>query len=148
MQRNVELQKISRLKKKENIEKVCAMNPEAKEILKSANRGTVGKPPIGKNTLKNVFLFELCYIFPIETDQPHLLSTIVDLIETDSSAAHGRRRTEELRSLVTLDDLMRELNLMGFKISRSATYLRLMPKRGNTKEAKRHVRTVPVKLLR
>ena len=37
---------------------------------------------------------------------------------------------------------------MGIHLSRSALYLRLLPKRGNTIEAKRHVQTVPVKLLR
>ena len=37
---------------------------------------------------------------------------------------------------------------MGMNLSRSATYLRLQPKRNDTSEGKRHVQTVPNKLLR
>jgi len=37
---------------------------------------------------------------------------------------------------------------MGMTLSRSATYLRLQPRRSNSKQGKRHVQTVPVKLLR
>ncbi|CAG8798112.1 40612_t:CDS:1, partial [Gigaspora margarita] len=37
---------------------------------------------------------------------------------------------------------------MNYKISRSATYLRLLPKWFNTEKEKWHVKTVPVKLLR
>ena len=65
-----------------------------------------------------------------------------------NSAADNRRRCELLRTCTTLDDLCRELEALGFKISRSAVYLRLIPKRGNTREGLRHVQTVPIKLLR
>ena len=41
-----------------------------------------------------------------------------------------------------------ELTKLGFKLSRSATHLRLLPRRGNTLEGKRHVQTVPVRLIR
>ncbi|GBP08420.1 hypothetical protein EVAR_77123_1 [Eumeta japonica] len=37
---------------------------------------------------------------------------------------------------------------MGFQISRSGTYLHLLPRGSNTKEGRRHVHTVPVKLAR
>ena len=53
-----------------------------------------------------------------------------------------------LRTVTTLDDLVSELKRQGQQISRSATYLRLIPRRGNTTEGLRHVQTVPVKLLR
>ena len=65
-----------------------------------------------------------------------------------TSATDDRRRTETLRSLTTLDDLHKELTDLGFNLSRSAVYLRLLPKRGDSREGKRHVQTVPVKLLR
>ena len=84
---------------------------------------------------------------PIETDQPQLLSTILDIVEA-SSSTDERRRSGMIRSLKTLDDLQSALKNAGFNLSRSATYCRLLPKRGNTKEAKRHVVTVPVRLLR
>lgn len=37
---------------------------------------------------------------------------------------------------------------MGYNISRSATYLRLLPKRHNSIEGTKHVTTVPVRLRR
>ena len=93
------------------------------------NRGTPGRPRI-------------------ETDQPKLLSTILDIVQA-SSSADDRRRSEMIRSVRTLSDLQSKLkNDFGFNLSRSATYLRLMPRRGDNLEAKRHVKTVPVKLLR
>jgi len=36
----------------------------------------------------------------------------------------------------------------GFRISRSGLYVRLLPRRSDTQEGKRHVNTVPVKLTR
>ena len=71
----------------------------------------------------------------------------LDIVQA-SSSAQERRRTEELRSVTTLDDLHSELVSRDFKISRSATYFRLLPRKGKTKESKRHVKTVPVKLAR
>ena len=46
----------------------------------------------------------------------------------------------------TLDDLVAELNKMGYILSRTGVYLRLMPRRQNSLEGKRHVKTVPVRL--
>lgn len=68
-------------------------------------------------------------------------------IAIHGSAAHDKRREEMYRSVRTLTDLSKELNESGFKISRSGTYLRLLPRRSNTQEGKRHVQTVPVRLV-
>lgn len=38
--------------------------------------------------------------------------------------------------------------VFGFQISRSASYLRLLPRKSNSDEGKRHVQTVPVRLRR
>ena len=65
-----------------------------------------------------------------------------------STAAHDRRRSEHLRSVKTLDDLHSELIRLGYNLSRSATYLRLLPRRSDSWERKRHVQTVKVKLVR
>ena len=113
---------------KDGIEKLCENNSDAAGALKSFNRNQVGRPRT-------------------EVDQPELLSTIVKLVQ-NSTAADDRRRTECLRSVSTLDALHSELSKLGYSLSRSALYLRLMPRRGNTSEGKRHVSTVPVKLLR
>lgn len=83
----------------------------------------------------------------IEEDQPLLLKTIID-IAMHGSAAHEKRQSDVYRSIKTLDDLTNQLNKDGYDISRSAVYLRLLPKRSTTLEGKRHVSTVPVKLLK
>ncbi|CAF4768582.1 unnamed protein product, partial [Rotaria sp. Silwood2] len=83
----------------------------------------------------------------LEVDQPALLQTIID-IAAPFAGADDRRRSDTLRSAKTLDDLCEELDKYGLYLSRSAAYLRLLPKRSNTAEGKRHVNTVPVKLVR
>ena len=113
---------------REGIEQLCEEDPKAAQVLKSCNRSVIGRPRI-------------------EVDQPDLLSAIVNIV-TASSATDNRRHCEMLRTVTTLDDLHSELKKVAFKLSRCATYLRLLPRRGNTVEGKRHVETVPVKLLR
>ena len=53
---------------------------------------------------------------------------------------------ECLRTVTTLDDLYSKMKNLGYLLSRSETYLRLLPRRGNTTEGYRHVQTVSVKL--
>ncbi|KAF2892386.1 hypothetical protein ILUMI_13787 [Ignelater luminosus] len=60
-----------------------------------------------------------------EIEQPELLKTIID-IATHGVATDDRRRSEQLRSIKTPDELTKALkNDFGFNISRSAVYLRL-----------------------
>lgn len=73
---------------------------------------------------------------------------VISEIAIHGSGADARRRSELVRSCRTLDDLNLELNKIGYNISRSATYLRLMPRRANSKQGMKHVKTVPVKLIR
>lgn len=84
---------------------------------------------------------------PLDIDQPELLKTIIE-IAMFGGAADNRRRTELVRSCKTLKDLHTELQSQGFSISKSGTYLRLLPRKSHTLEGKRHVNTVPVKLCR
>ncbi|CAG8550095.1 7005_t:CDS:2 [Dentiscutata heterogama] len=83
----------------------------------------------------------------LEEAQPGLLEAIVQIVSSDGQADE-RRRSELIRSVKTLDQLQEALTNMNYKLSRSATYLRLIPRRHNSEEGKRHVKTVPVKLLR
>lgn len=69
-------------------------------------------------------------------------------IAVASGAADDRRRSEVLSACRTLDDLKAELEKQGYTLSRSALYLRLVPKRWMSHEGKRHVETVPVRLKR
>lgn len=75
------------------------------------------------------------------------MKAIID-IATHGASADERRRTEGLRSIKTLNELTHALQLQGFKISRSGAYLRLLPRRMDTIEGKKHVTTVPVKLIK
>ena len=147
LEKKAEWERKNRLKVKEKLQDLSKLNPNDK-VLKSMTRGVPGRPPI-------------------ETDQPALLSTILGKwilefivsylekiisffleIVQPSSLADERRRSEMIRSVRTLDDLQSGLESLGFELSRATTYLRLMPRKGNTIHGKRHVKTVPVKLLR
>ena len=64
------------------------------------------------------------------------------------ASAEERRSCEIMRTCRTLSDLHIRLLELGFNISRSGIYIRLLPRRYNTLEGKRHVTTVPVKLSR
>ena len=109
----------SRLKLKEGISKVCVENKEAALLLRSFNRKEHERPRI-------------------EYDQPELLSTILKIVEA-SSATDDRRREGCLRTDTTLDGFHSELKNLGFSLSRSETYLQLLPRRRNTSEGYRHV---------
>ncbi|CAF0801333.1 unnamed protein product [Didymodactylos carnosus] len=88
---------------------------------------------------------------PLEAGQTALHQTILEMT-TPHASADDRRRTETLCSIKTLDDLCNELNKRGFQLSRSATYLRLLPTQLFLPAAfdfrKRHVHTVSVVLVR
>lgn len=111
---------------KSKIDAVCIKNPGASDVLKL--RSEPGRPRL-------------------EEKQPELLKTIIDLAMFGASAEE-RRRSEALRSCRTLTDLHSRLGELGYQISRSGTYIRLLPRRYNSLEGKRHVTTVPVKLSR
>ncbi|CAB3979549.1 Hypothetical predicted protein [Paramuricea clavata] len=81
------------------------------------------------------------------TAEDELLKTITAIAIT-GSASDDRRRTEMIRTVKTLDDLTDELQKRGYQLSRSAVYLRLLPRKSLSIEGKRHVKTAPVRLIR
>lgn len=83
----------------------------------------------------------------LEELQPELIKTIINMA-IPGSAAHEKRQSEVYRSILTLNDLHDQLKKDGFHLSRNGLYLRLMPKRSSSLEGKRHISTVPVKLIR
>lgn len=83
----------------------------------------------------------------LESDQPELLNAISQ-VAIHGGSADIRRRSETIRTCKTLDQLQAQLVEIGFTISRSATYLRLLPRNSATNERKKHIQTVPVKLSR
>ena len=123
LEKSVEYNRDSRRRKKAKFEKIQAMLPDQKIV----------KDKPGP--------------WPIEATQPELLKTIADIV-TSQSAADDKRRCSVLYTCRTLDDLHEALQERGFSLSRSSTYNRLVPKRLNSMEGKRHVTTVPVKLAK
>ena len=115
-------------KKRKLIQKFCNQDEKVADALKSVNRAHVGRPSILE-------------------DHPQLLQTIADIVE-GSSSADDRRRSETIRSCKTVSDVTEELIDSGIDISRSGTYLHVLPRIKNSIEGRRHVNTVPVKLLR
>ena len=83
----------------------------------------------------------------LDIDQPEMMNDILN-IATIGAACSDKRREDLFRSIKTLDDLHEELQKMGYKISRSGTYLRLLPRDASTTEGRRHHNTVPVRLVR
>ena len=84
---------------------------------------------------------------PTKVDNSALIETICR-IAISGSAADDRRRSEVIRTVKSLDDLTTSLRSEGFELSRSAVYLRLVPRNVRTIEVKRHVNVAPVKLSR
>ena len=81
-----------------------------------------------------------CYISELQ-------GVIMDIVNSGCNA-DPRRRSETLFCLSTLDELHDELAKRGIMMSRSATYLRLMPKDPTTNQGKLHVHTVPVRIFK
>ena len=118
----------SRAKFKEVIKDVSEEHPEVGEKLKHFNRGQTGRPRL-------------------EIDQPELHEAILSIVNQNCSTDE-RRRTETLNTPTTVKSLTGQLNAAGYKIKRSATYCRLLPKCSTAGDGKRHIQTVPVKILR
>ena len=83
----------------------------------------------------------------IETDQPGMLSDILQ-IATIGAACGEKRREDIYRTAKTLDDLHKHITNLGYVVSRSGLYLRLEPKNYSNNQGKKHLKTVPVRLVR
>lgn len=57
-------------------------------------------------------------------------------------------RSETLRTVKTLDELTEGLRNAGFEVCRTSVYYRLLPRNSRTTDGKRHVKAVPVKLMK
>ena len=84
---------------------------------------------------------------PLEDIYPSLHSDILS-IATIGAACSDKRREDLFRSVKTTSQLHSALDEMGYKLSRSSLYRRLLPKHSKSDEGKKHVRTVPVRLTR
>lgn len=124
--RNADYQKKFRVKRQALLKDIIVKDPSIKEKINI--RESSGRPRL-------------------EYNQPELLEVLAEIAKF-GGCADDKRRSEMIRSCKTLSDLTEHLNLAGYSLSRSATYLRLLPRNVNTIEGKKHVKTVPVKLSR
>lgn len=122
-----ERQRKLRLKRKRAMD-----DPKIRKKLCGKEEGICGRPRKPNST---------------DTAEDELLKTITAIAIT-GSASDDRRRTEMIRTVKTLDDLTDELQKRGYELSRSAVYLRLLPRKSLSIEGKRHVKTAPVRLIR
>lgn len=125
-------QEIAKLKRAQSLQKAQIKFREKQRTNKKTLAQNAPLPTVGRPRIPN---------------EDALIATISELA-VHGSAADGRRRTEIMRACRNLTDLTNVLNESGFNLSRSATYLRLIPARANTREGKLHVKTAPVKLTR
>ena len=140
------------LRKKEK--ELQAMNKEMLKLQKNAERQQKYRVNFKRKleclddeTKKKLKLNDSKVGKPLKYDENSLIKAITD-IAIRGSGADERRRSEVIRSVKTLDDLTGALFKQGFNLSRSAVYLRLLPRNSSTREGKRHVNSVPVKLAR
>ena len=80
----------------------------------------------------------------LEEQFPNLHRDLLE-IAAIGAAASDRRREEAFRTVKTLNDLHKALSDLGYQISSRSLYNRLLPKGHSASEAKRHVKTVPVR---
>lgn len=126
LQLNAKRQKNFQLNRKRKLQEICTENEAVRKKLRLNQK-------CGRSS---------------ETDcQPGLLEAIKE-ISLRGAGAHERRRAETLNSCRTLDELTRELKTLGFNLSRSGVYLRLIPRNWKTTEGKRHITRANVKLKR
>ena len=75
-----------------------------------------------------------------------LHEAILSIVVTDSFADEGRR-SEVYNSVRSFDDLHKALQDKGFALNQTATYYGLLAANAHHNDGKRHVYTVPAKLL-
>ena len=84
---------------------------------------------------------------PKTIDNDVLIKTITQLALVGSSA-DPRRRTKVINTYKTVNDLTEKLQTIGFTLKGNSVYLRLIPRRKDTTEGKRHKKVANVKLCK
>ncbi|XP_033217552.1 uncharacterized protein LOC117173210 [Belonocnema kinseyi] len=95
-------------------------------------------PDIAEKTLK---IHETTGRPRLEVNQPDLMKTIIQLA-TFGASAEEKSGSEALNSCRTLPELCEELKIFGYNISKSAAYLRLLPRNSKTIEGRKHVKNI------
>ena len=84
---------------------------------------------------------------PKTVDDDALISAITT-IAIPGSSADERRRIEIINTCKNLDDLVKNLQSLGYTLKRNSIYLRLLPRRKDSIEGQRHKKVANVKLCR
>ena len=82
---------------------------------------------------------------PSLCDNEELKKAILEI--TSQAAINDGRKSETIRTAISLNQITAELQRRGFNLKRSAVYTRLLPRKASTHEGKRHNNIVPVKLV-
>ncbi|CAF1416944.1 unnamed protein product, partial [Rotaria sordida] len=117
-----------RIRRKQIVEHLFETKPELHPQLNKLYRRGTGRPRV-------------------EEECPDLLQ-IIEEIARVGGASDDRRRSETIRPCLTLDDLREKIKQRGYDIKRTTLYYRLLPHRAKSRDGRRHVNTVPVRLRR
>ena len=82
---------------------------------------------------------------PSMCDNEELKKAILEI--TSQAAINDGRKSDTIRTAISLNQITAELQKRGFNLKRSAVYTRLLPRKASTHEGKRHNNIVPVKLV-
>ncbi|CAF4894135.1 unnamed protein product, partial [Rotaria sp. Silwood1] len=119
---------VKTVKKKQIFDHLFETKPELHPQLKKLYRRVAGRPRV-------------------EEECPDLLQIIEEIAKV-GGASDDRRQSETIRPCLTLDDLREKIRQRGYDIKRTTLYYRLLPHRAKSKDGRRHVNTVPVRLCR
>ncbi|CAF1478065.1 unnamed protein product [Rotaria sp. Silwood1] len=117
-----------RIRRKLIVERLFETKPELHPQLNKLYRRGTGRPRV-------------------EEECPDLLQIIEEIAKV-GGASDDRRRSETIRPCLTLDDLREKIKQRGYDIKRTTLYYRLLPHRAKSRDGRRHVNTVPVRLRR
>ena len=107
-----ERQRRLRLKQKDAMDEIDPILRKKLCVKDDGARGRPGKPSNSNSSAQT---------------EEELLKTIAEIACT-GSAADERQRSEMICTIKTLDELTDELHKCGFELSRSAVYLRILPR--------------------
>ena len=82
---------------------------------------------------------------PSMCDNEELKKAILEI--TSQATVNDGRKSDTIRTAISLNQITAELQKRGFNLKRSAVYTRLLPRKASTHEGKRHNNIVPVKLV-
>jgi len=105
-------------KKKKTILKRAAEKTEDPEIDKLA-KAKVGRPTVEEN-------------------QPGIIDCLKNIVQANLAGADGRRRSEVIHTVRTLEELKSAVESEGYVISKTGLYYQLLPRDATTIEGRRH----------